>query len=77
MSDESSNAQTQPATGILRDYLREAELAQEIHRATKTLHRWRREKRGPKHIKIGRSVYYKSSKGKHMSSNPTNREFRL
>ena len=46
---------------VLRDYLSEQQLAEELTIARKTLHRWHREGRGPSRTKLGKRVFYSRS----------------
>jgi predicted DNA-binding transcriptional regulator AlpA len=49
------------ASGLLRDFFSEEQLARELEIGRKSLHRWHREGRGPERIKLGKRVYYKRS----------------
>ncbi len=43
------------------DFIMTKEAASILHRTTGTLERWRREQKGPKFYKNGRSIYYRTS----------------
>jgi hypothetical protein len=51
----------QAKISLLDDYWQPAELAAALHISTKTLDRWRVERKGPPITKIGRRTYYSNT----------------
>jgi predicted DNA-binding transcriptional regulator AlpA len=49
------------ASGLLRDFFTEEQLARELEIGRKSLHRWHREGRGPERTKLGKRVFYRRS----------------
>jgi hypothetical protein len=47
-----------PAPHLLEDFMEEDETAKELNKAPSTLARWRRQRRGPPFILVGRVPYY-------------------
>jgi hypothetical protein len=48
-----------PAPSVLEGYIRETDLARQLNRSVRTLHRFAARGLGPPRIKIGRLVFYR------------------